>query len=586
MRKFWFVASLIAGTWAHAQLVPLAIVPDEQHVRTAHSHVKPPISLPFWDDFSWSGDKPDSLWEFSERVFVNEALSILPPTYKAATFDGVDASGQMYDGNAEFPGLGDELISRAILLAGQSNVYLSFFWQAGGNGEMPDVTDSLRLQFLAADSTWVTVWSKLGGPHDRTVYTQEIMPVTAPYLSNHFRFRFQSFGSLQGPFDTWHVDYVFLNSDRNANDLTYFDRAFTGSISALIEPYKVMPAEHFFKDPQKYLVHQNVSGSNLHTTPHTFEIDYYLKNLSTGEEYIFDDGSKSFASGEKKTVTLNQSISILPISPEPDSVWFRLKISSVFSDPVTPVNVSSNDSISARYLFHNYYAYDDGIAEFAAGINLVNGKVAVEFPLETKDTLTHVDIYFPRIAPSSVGKSVNIMVWTSLDPEQILIEQPYVISGTSNRDVFTRIKLAIPLIVEGTIFIGYKQNIGDYIGIGVDRNNTVAQEMAWYRTSQFWEQNSSVQGVLMIRPVFTKNPDMVLGVKPKIDFRPYPNPVQNRLVIPEHYSRMEVYSLHGHRVMQEGRQGSHDLSFLAPGVYLLRIYSPDGESAPYKLLKN
>ena len=40
----------------------------------------------------------------------------------------------------------------------RSTVYLSFFWQIKGLGEIPNTEDSLRLQFLSRDSVWVTKW--------------------------------------------------------------------------------------------------------------------------------------------------------------------------------------------------------------------------------------------------------------------------------------------------------------------------------------------------------------------------------------------------------------------------------------------
>ena len=112
------------------------------------------LQIPFWDDFSTSTGVPNSaLWEDSENVNINPTLGLNPPTLNVATFDGTDAFGIPYDINSQFVGNTDNLTSRQIdlskIAANKLNtVFISFFWQAKGNGEIPNANDSLRLQFL------------------------------------------------------------------------------------------------------------------------------------------------------------------------------------------------------------------------------------------------------------------------------------------------------------------------------------------------------------------------------------------------------------------------------------------------------
>ena len=50
-------------------------------------------------------------------------------------------------------------------------------------------------------------------------------------------------------------------------------------------------------------------------------------------------------------------------------------------------NYKLNDSSRSRIKFSNYYSYDDGVAEYAAGLNQKNSEVIVKFETLKEDTL-------------------------------------------------------------------------------------------------------------------------------------------------------------------------------------------------------
>jgi len=589
MKKFVFVCFVLLAQWASAQLIIKGLTVDKNSARINQTQEElPAVSLPFWDDFSYAEDVPDSLWEFSNSIYVNEALSIDPPTYKAATFDGLDALGRLYEATETFPGLTDQLVSRRILLGGftgDQSLYLSFFWEAGGNGERPDGADSLRLQFLNADSVWVTEWKMRADEAELfDTFTQEILNLAPEYLHDDFRFKFETFGSLQGPFDTWHVDYVYLDEGRTTNDLSYFDRSFTGSLSSLIAPYQRMPSEHFFVDPSKYIVFQNFQASNLYTTLHTLDLDYELINTENQDTITFNDFGNTFSEGELKSITLNQKPVVVPIVSPADSVVFVATLTSHFSDPTEPINFRVNDTLRASYTFQNYYAYDDSEAEFAAGVRQNKGSIAVEYAIEAKDTLTHVDIYFPSIAPTSAGSSVNVNVWRRLDDSDPIASKNYTILDTG-RNIFQRVQLLEPVVVLDTIYVGFTQNTSEYVGVGVDRSNISATDKVFYKTSDTWQPNSLVNGVLMIRPVFAQVSDLVLGAKGEIrDFTFYPNPTSGLLTVLGKHSGIQVRSLDGKVLIEQAQKTRYDVGFLKTGIYLLRIMEGD-KSNVFKLIK-
>ncbi len=540
-----------------------------------------PLDLPFWEDFSTDYRIPDTLWVAGDSVFINTSSAIDPPTYQVATFDGLNHLGSLYSETAIFPDVGDRLISRPIRLAGLNagnNVFLSFYWQAGGNGEIPNEGDAFRLAFKNTDDEWITVWERYGGITGTDQFTQEIIQLTdASFFHNDFQFRFESFGSLQGPFDTWNLDYIYLDRDRNDTDTTYFDRAMTGSLSSFISPYREMPAKRFFSNPNRYIQVQSYQGSNLDETLHTLVVDYELKILNNEQTYAFTDGDKFFREGEQKTETLDEVPSIAAQSSL-DSAVLVFTVGSNFGDNTAPIDFTVNDVITDTIRLTDAYAYDDGVAEFVGGISQNNGMVAVEYIIDTLDRLNHFDIYFPSTVPLSQGQTIELMVWDSLEADSTLLTQRYVIPASQGRDKFVRIPLVKELIVQDTFFIGYRQKTSNYIGIGVDRNNQSAMDRMWFRVNQSWQQNENLRGVLMMRPVFANDSSTILGVG-KVhsisDFQVYPNPSRGRFSINGNYKKIRLWDSNGLLLHEEKAKSLHDLYFLPQGLYLLEIETPN-----------
>ena len=59
----------------------------------------------------------------------------------------------------------DSLTSRPIDLFTSlpaDSVYLSFFWEARGLGELPDDDDTLMVSFLDKTNKWIPVWKQQG----------------------------------------------------------------------------------------------------------------------------------------------------------------------------------------------------------------------------------------------------------------------------------------------------------------------------------------------------------------------------------------------------------------------------------------
>ncbi|UOQ74883.1 hypothetical protein [Hymenobacter cellulosilyticus] len=157
-RSLRLVSSLLFGAGllpllAHAQ-VPGALSADPSRTPAPASagaaNRRAALSLPFFDDFSTQPEGAPSTqrWEAGGGVLVNNRFVLAPPSRGAATFDGLNAKGLP---RGSFFSDTDTLTSQPIDLSGltaASNVYLSFFWQAGNIVSAPTAASSSRPVFI------------------------------------------------------------------------------------------------------------------------------------------------------------------------------------------------------------------------------------------------------------------------------------------------------------------------------------------------------------------------------------------------------------------------------------------------------
>ena len=266
-------------------IAQLYIVPVKKENKVSSARISEenntPLQLPFWDDFSWAKDRPDtSLWIDNQAVSVSSSIGINAPTVNVATFDGWNAFGKPYGNSTDANGLGDELISKPVDLSNladeqKNSLFFSFYYQAQGLGEKPDPDDSLRVQFKSSKDKWYTQWVKKGENIKREQF-KHIIPIQVTdeegfepdetFFFSEFQFRFQEYGYLSGSFDSWHIDYVYLNTNRNRLDTIYFDRALTSEPTSLFKDYFTIPLEYLRNHPERYLGSPEVGFYNLSST--------------------------------------------------------------------------------------------------------------------------------------------------------------------------------------------------------------------------------------------------------------------------------------------------------------------------------
>src|SRR5690606_4071901 len=157
------------------------------------------------------------------------------------------------------------------------SVYLSFFWQSAGYGDLPETTDSLALYFYTPQAgTWSSIW-RISGIDSVTPFKQEMIAVPTAYHKADFHFRFVSYGAHAGAFDVWNLDYVKLDDSRTFADTLFNDISFTQPYPPLIKIFDAMPWFHYNSNVinqtnQNFFYRKNNNGATQSIRVGSYEI--------------------------------------------------------------------------------------------------------------------------------------------------------------------------------------------------------------------------------------------------------------------------------------------------------------------------
>jgi hypothetical protein len=582
------------------------------------------IALPLWDDFSYASEslfQPyDTIWETGKSVWVNNGRGINSPSIGVATFDGIDSVGKPYSVNDVLAkGIGDRLVSRPLRtdlvdVANRASVYLSFYFQFRGNGEPPDAGDQLIVSIKNDNGKW-DILRRI--ENDGTFVESTFYPVMIPiigdqYFHNSFQFRFESFGRLSGPYDTWNIDYVYINQGRSSGDTSYPDRTITSTLTSLFKTYYAMPLNHFSIDPTANMIKPSVPVFNLkskndvdpgsppdeqpfnYTTTATITtikskkvMDSVLVKLDTKQEPGFNISPTTVQVLTVKTIP-DPSF----FSATADSIHLMFKLGLSTKDNQTPaqdgdyntskyqpIDFRYNDTIRANYILSDYYAYDDGTAEYGASLVQPGSRLAYLFDLNTNklDTIVRVDFYFPKFGDeSSQVMQLQILRDLTNAPGSLLYTENITIQRSQQNKIW-RHTLSRPIGVNKLFYISLKQNSSAIIAIGLDKNTNSGDKM-FFNSNGTWSKNVNVKGSLMIRPAFGKGDSVTTGINEPREMtqRAYPNPSAGIFFVPVSSELIHIFDLTGRSVdFEESTEGDLkriEIKSPARGIYLLKIF--------------
>jgi hypothetical protein len=642
----------------------------------------PRLYLPFKDDFSDNKVFPDSARWIDRDVYINAEYPVYPVDYSVATFDVLDSLGEFYSNASTFPFEADHLTSFPLRLdsvfdenhtalwklTAADSVYLSFYYQPQGRGDVPLSNDSLILQFgfytgdthfkyidsvlvygyeylsdpdeyilpfsfvhpplscdtslkliltdtlfysdsimLPCDSVfiseteWKNVWSATGQSLDTFLLQNDqffrsvMIPITdTNWFRSDFQFRFMNYGSLseinswKSNTDHWHIDRVYLNTGRSANDIFTRDIRFVQPASSLLGGYTSIPTWHYNTDMMVDTI--IVYAHNTDSVSHTCIYDYTVQDQDGN--YLPGFNYPGF-SGTMLPLTQMNVNTYQPFTGIPVNSWFDY---SGEEELVFTVNHLLQDADSAGIgdtipfiqKFDNYFAYDDGTAERSYGASADNTRIAVQFRTQTVDTLRGMDIYFNRTQGDYNERNFHSVVWNDNNgkPGTEIFRLENQLPYFPEPNEFSRYVFQDTIIRMGhnVFYIGVIQTTNDNLNIGFDRN-TNSRAKTFYTTDGDWLM-SPFDGSLMIRPLFGRTlSDSTFATKSFPDhLQVNPNPAVNRdyitLVLPgvfvnpdyQQYLTLRIFDYSGRKIYSSPFTKNLNISWLKSGFYMIDIF--------------
>lgn len=595
--RFLFLALfiLISGQCNHVygqlKLVPIGINQNgKAEIKSGKSARIQVLGLPFFDDFSTTATShPDStFWIPGSGVYINNTLATTQPSVNMATFDGLDRNGVPYNYvNQLSQGHTDTLTSQPINLANlnpSDSIYLSFYWLAKGLGELPDDGDTLRLEFLGQDQQWVSMWSTTGPLFD-SLFTRQFVAVTNPvFFHGNFQFRFRAYGRLSGPYDTWHLDYLYLNKGRSISDRFIKDIAVRTPLTPFLKKYTAMPIKQYWANPA--LATTDSVGTDIINLFNNFNFttfNFTVKDEISGKEFTNYNATSAVFIGGEKTQSKRMAVSPIPVDRSIKALKLKYKLNLITTDDQNPtipsVNLRRNDTISARTNLSDYYAYDDGSAEFGVQINQRLGRVAVRFALSQPDTLAGVRMSIVPFNQNVTGQTFTIQILSNKNgkPDQVLAQRAVSASYASARDSLIQYAFASPVALKDTFYVGWIQVDEQPLSLGYDRNSMLGKNNIFYNLGTQWVQETTLNGSVIIRPYMGGSVgETVTGTEPVANTSAYffPNPNKGIINWNENWIRqIEIYSVQGilvKTITAQSESKSATVNELPDGIYIFK----------------
>lgn len=580
--------------------------------------VKDTLSLPFFDDFTISSIYPDSSKWLNNQVYINNHFPVLPPTLGVATFDVLDAKGVPYNGgtiNKNISGPGDSLISQAINLKDSAgipytpadSIYLSFFIQANGYGYHLKSQDSIRLFFKTKFNSWIQVWSK-GGSSASSPFEQVMIPIKdTGYLHSGFQFMFTTYSRQVGNANHWHLDYVYINTERRRDSTSFADYAIQTTPTPLLKNYYEMPYSHFIINPAAESADSvNFKISNLHNSLYVIEAKHterFGSNILVNTNFATNSANlPAFGSTRRRLNAYNFYSSLSGPLPVVIDREIRIRVSGALNKE------QSNDSIVLQQRFYDYFAYDDGTAEQGFGFDHltnpsnIEGEIAYKFTLSKADTLYAIATHFNRSVFDVSRETFTFRVWQSIaEPgsggsDVLLYESeffsPQYVDQINKFSIhYLDTTLVLPA---GDFYIGWYQRSMFNLNVGWDRNSgnidnpNKTSDKLFYKLFGEWSNANLPYGTLMMRPYVGSTRDIVANVNEvhsnnsQLNF--YPNPATRKISFTQELAEINIVDLHGKTVLQASGVEELNVEDLVPGMYYIQARNYSNKVLSAKLI--
>ncbi|MBI9069040.1 MAG: T9SS type A sorting domain-containing protein [Salinivirgaceae bacterium] len=570
------------------------------------------LTLPIFDDFSYDSVFPTTKIWVNHGVYVNTHYGIGTPSIGVATFDGVDDNGKVYEHLSTSPQVADSLTTLAIDLSGynQESVFITFYYQPQGYGNAPEFNDSLVLR-LFSSLVDTTIWFANGTDFesfkndtlgfDQNNYSLDFklvhLKLNNPlFFEEPIKVQFKNYVSIhydatrRTNSDHWNIDYFNIRNGVTEADTVFYDVAMTLPFDFFMRKYSSVPWSHY----------DDVIENELHG------VDCYIRNNYSESVEIKEIKLRTFNVETQELITIytagsQSSTNVIPPFSTTNSIGWGMSTTAPVSydgkkkakfkmqanyqlDNENDIDRIENN-FAYRYVeFDNYYAYDDGSAEAAYGVDINGAQVAYLFRTYKEDTLLAVNFHFEE-TQDPLNTVFKLCVWAYDDGKPgTLLRYQEDIEFIDLKNGFVRIDLHDQIVLDGEFFIGWEQTSDTYLNIGFDYNNKNISQELYYFAYNTWNASELIsKGSLMMRPVFGDiSTSIENNNKAQNSFSIYPNPTNGKISIENindeyHSGTVEVFNLLGKLVcVSRIEDNTIDLSTQDNGVYIVRI-SPENQ---------
>lgn len=614
---------LVNSGYAQIGLTPLNSNPTIQAFKKHHpdyvwnapkKHAKwgtvDTLNLPFFEDFTSTLIYPDSSRWQNNVVYVNQDFAIHPPSYGVATFDYLDENGLPYSSlEKEFVEGGDTLTSQFINLGNgytaDDSIYLSFFYQARGLGDLSTEADSFKIQFRDTSGYWYDMWAVNGGKHYD--FEQVLLPVIdRAYLHVGFQFRFINVTHRWGNNNHWHLDYIYLDDNRSDTSMYYPDYAIQSKPTSLLDHYYSMPYDHFMADVSEAADSFYFYVSNMKDYVMNAQVRHLEKNGDDTlviTQYNQNEGNVPVLGYAQRKV---KGYDFTGLSGYPLVINRNYYVRE--SGITNPPPFDKNEVLTVNHPFTRHFAYDDGTAESGFGFNdlkTATGWVVVAFDLKKSDSLHAVDILLTYNTQDVSRQRFDFQVYSDIaingGTDELVYEQSFVVGdiyeSVDNRGFYT-IRLEQPIELQaGKFYVGWRQDKEYNLTLGWDKNNgylynaDVMNPNIYFNIGDGWIQNnnSKLIGAPMIRPIVGKKDPWTTDVQDVSvgDYRIYPNPADQEIHVPGDAKRVRILSTSGQVVLdvQHADNSGIDVSSLVKGLYIVQVETKQNRILNTKFIK-
>ena len=593
-----------------------------------------PFDGEFFEDFSDYQNKvfPRKEYWADNYAYINSTYADSMISLGVATLDAYDQYGYPYYSSTRRHTEGDTLTTLPFVFPGALTkpLFLSFFYEAGGKGDLPegDSTndpgfpgrDTLIVEFFSHDTVWVPAWKTLDNlnPHR---FKQVILQVPDSLAKNGFRFRFRNYVSIPnypqgtdlgmfGNADQWHIDYIQLKQADDSLDLVNLDDIMvTEPLLSSLTEYTAVPWRHF-------TLAQSAQGNERRLIPFSFRT-YYPD--SSG---VINSINRIYETYDLNTD--EQLNSRIRHNPEPtfefrhyeDSFPTKLNYNDDYDVgrfeilaylQTTQENQKRiNDTVRRIETYYDYYSYDDGSAELGFGIAGETqdlSRIALRFRAFRRstnpDTLKAVLIYFCKSINSATDEAfyrISIRKNNGAEPaaDTLYTSEDLTPDYNAGLNEFTRIEINRPILIADTFFVVIEQ-LGGYLNIGYDINDNSLKNLYVYSNHEWINPNNIPTGSLMVRPSFESQslPNQVKRIEAENDFSVFPNPATEQLnfIVPSSYFQepftIQIFNSLG--VLQYNglsRETSIPIGNLTHGMYFIVVSSQEsGKRFAAKFIK-